>query len=232
MASTLTTTGPIRFADRREAGRRLAERLAKFRRLNPVVIGVAPSAMPIAAEIAEALDAPLDTVAVASLAIGATRADHVGTTAEGGIAFFDAARAERIDAEPEAVDAALIDAQQRVEQRTASWHRGERRRSLSRRNVLLVAEVLDDDQVAAAAACAVRDRGAAQVTYVAAKVRLAAAIAAADWMDEIVCLETVGHAIAACDFLERCAPVTDEEVRSLLDENARARRLSRETGPH
>lgn len=232
MASIPTTTGPSHFSDRRDAGRQLAERLGKFRPLNPIVVGIAPGAMPIAAEIATALSAPLDTVAVESLTVGETREDHVGTTAEGGIAFFDAAHAERIDAEPERVDAALIESQRRLEQRTAAWHRSARRRSLSRRKVLLVAELLEDEQAAAAAACAVRDRGAAQVTYVAPKVRLAAAIAVADWMDEIVCLETVGHELAASDFIDRCEQVSDEEVRALLDENVRNRRPLKETGSH
>ena len=52
MAGRLNTNDPCRFADRRDAGRQLAERLGDLRELNPVVVGVAPNGMPIAAEIA------------------------------------------------------------------------------------------------------------------------------------------------------------------------------------
>ncbi len=218
MASFLKPSDPSRFADRRDAGRQLAQRLGDIRQLNPVVAGVAPNGMPIAAEIAHWLGAPLDTVAVAPLMIGDTQKDRFGTAADGGIALFDDAHVRQIDAQPEAVDAALIGTQRRLERHQAAWHRGCRRHSLNGRAVVLVGEALEDEEIAAAA-CAVRDRGAAKVIYAAPQLRLATALAVGDWVDQIVCLETVSarHSSPRCP--EAVRPVSDEEICSLLREN-------------
>lgn len=223
MTTLVYAATPTRFSDRREAGRRLAERLTAFAETGPIVLGLAPDGMPVAAEIAAALGAPLDTVAVASLSTGAG-ANRFGTAAEGGIALFDPEQRAQVDADPEAVDSALLAAARGLEQRNADWHRRRRPRSLHGRAVLLVADVLGDEQTAAAAACAARDRGAARVVFVAPQVRLASALAVVDWVDEIVCLETVERALVAADCYLDSAPVSDATVRELLLENERARR--------
>jgi hypothetical protein len=48
------------FPDRRTAGRRLAERMAACRLQAPVVVALPRGGVPVAAEIARALPAPLD----------------------------------------------------------------------------------------------------------------------------------------------------------------------------
>src|SRR3954462_10230953 len=54
----------LRFRNRAEAGRHLAERLAAFRSRNPVVLALPRGGVPVAFEIAKALRAPLDLVLV------------------------------------------------------------------------------------------------------------------------------------------------------------------------
>jgi putative phosphoribosyl transferase len=55
------------FRDRREAGRALAERIRTLEPANPVVLGLPRGGMPVAAEIAAALGAPLDVLLVRKL---------------------------------------------------------------------------------------------------------------------------------------------------------------------
>ncbi len=56
------------FGDRTEAGRRLAHQLNQFRDHAPIVLAVPPGGVPVAFEIAAALDAVLDVVLVERIA--------------------------------------------------------------------------------------------------------------------------------------------------------------------
>jgi putative phosphoribosyl transferase len=55
------------FADRHEAGRKLAERLLRFRDRHPVVLALARGGVPVGYEIARRLGAPLDLMLVRKL---------------------------------------------------------------------------------------------------------------------------------------------------------------------
>jgi len=59
----------MRFLNRSEAGRALAEKLKDYRARNPVVLALPRGGVPVGVEIATALDAPLDVVLVRKLGV-------------------------------------------------------------------------------------------------------------------------------------------------------------------
>lgn len=59
----------MRFSDRRDAGRRLAESLVALRAEHPVVLGLLRGGVPVAFEVAQRLDAPLDVVVVRKVGV-------------------------------------------------------------------------------------------------------------------------------------------------------------------
>jgi len=71
------------FADRRDAGRRLAARLAEEKLTDPVVIALPRGGVPVAAEIARALNAPIDLVIVRKLGLPGHEELAAGAIAEG-----------------------------------------------------------------------------------------------------------------------------------------------------
>lgn len=57
------------FSDRTDAGRQLAQALASYKTDKPIVLALPRGGVPVAAEIAEALDAPLDLVLVRKIGV-------------------------------------------------------------------------------------------------------------------------------------------------------------------
>lgn len=227
MTNDALTYNPSSVSDGRSAAAQLVTWLNDLIDKRPVVVGIAPDGMPLAALIADALGAPLDTVAIEALTFGAAPANRFGVAAEGGIALFDPDRRGRAEAEPEAVDTELLDAEVRLQRRSELWHDGHRRQSLRGRNVVLVTELLADERLVAAAACAVRDRGATHVVCAARLARIEAVQAANEWIDEVVGLEFVDDETSSTGARDDTTPVSDETVRDLLRKSRDERRAAR-----
>src|SRR3954463_11260164 len=95
---TTVSSGSIRpFADRRDAGKALAANLGAYRGRHDVVVLALPrGGVPVAFEVAEALDAPLDIFVVRKLgmpghpefAIGAIASDGVRVLSEDVIRWY------------------------------------------------------------------------------------------------------------------------------------------------
>src|SRR5690348_8337025 len=74
-----------RFADRTDAGRRLGEELAHYAgRDDVVVLGLARGGVPVAAEVARALKAPLDVFLVRKLGVPGHEELAMGAIGSGG----------------------------------------------------------------------------------------------------------------------------------------------------
>src|SRR3989442_6139128 len=83
----IISSGPSRpFANRLEAGRELAARLGAYRgRQDVVVLALPRGGVPVAFEVAEALDAPLDIFVVRKLGMPGHPEFAMGAIASGGV---------------------------------------------------------------------------------------------------------------------------------------------------
>src|SRR5947209_1223469 len=73
------------FADRHEAGRELAAQLAQYRGRDVVILALPRGGVPVAVEVAEALDAPLDVFVVRKLGMPGHPEFAMGAIASGGV---------------------------------------------------------------------------------------------------------------------------------------------------
>lgn len=80
---SLVRPGAQRFRDRADAGRALARILARYAPERPLVVGIANGGVPVAAEVAAALDAPLEVWACEKLRAPGSAHKWLGAIAEG-----------------------------------------------------------------------------------------------------------------------------------------------------
>jgi putative phosphoribosyl transferase len=72
------------FIDRTDAGQQLAKVLARYKRQHPVVLALPRGGVPVAAEIADALDAPLDLILVRKIGVPSQPELAMGAVVDGG----------------------------------------------------------------------------------------------------------------------------------------------------
>ncbi len=206
------------FTDRAEAGRRLAGALAGGALLAEalVVLGLPRGGVPVAAEIARALGAPLDVILVRKLGLPIQPELAMGAIGEGGIRIInrDVVRAEQVSAEV----FARVERQERAElDRRAARYRAVR----PRLPLAGVTAVVVDDGIAtgstARVACQVaRAHGAARVVLAVPVAPRVAIPALADAADQVVCLTAPEPFFAIGQWYGDFAQTTDDEVVALL----------------
>ena len=206
----------MRFEDRAEAGRQLARQLDHLRDEDVVVLGVSRGGVPVAAEVAEALGAPLDVVVVRKLptpsqpelGMGAIGEDGVRIVNEGIVRAVGVSRRELADIE-EAERAELG--------RQLDLYRGERQSvPLAGSTVIVVDDGIATGVTAWAACRTARLRGARRVVVAVpvAPPRWTAELR--DAADEMICLATPAPYYDTGRWYRDFTPVTDADVAVLL----------------
>jgi predicted phosphoribosyltransferase/dienelactone hydrolase len=213
---------PVRFADRRDAGRRLAALLGDFSREDPIVAGVPRGGIPVAAEVARALGAPLDVVVVRKIGAPANPEYAIGAVAEGGVSVISREVVRALGLSAAELEAVVGRAQDELTERLARYSSIHRRVAVAGRTVLLVDDGLATGRSAQAAARSLRERGAARVVLAVPVAAPQSAHEARSWADELVSVEMPGDLWAIGVWYEDFSPTSDEEVAALLGGNAGA----------
>jgi predicted phosphoribosyltransferase len=207
----------MRFADRHDAGRRLAERLRALAADEPVVLGLPRGGVPVAVEVARALDAPLDVILVRKLGVPSRPELAMGALGEDGVRVVDATLVERLGISERAL--ARVEARERTElERRARRYRGERTPiPITGRDVVIVDDGLATGATARAAILVARARGARRVVVAVPVAPPDTVVALGDQADEVISLETPSAMVAVGAAYVDFSPTSDEEVVALLE---------------
>ena len=209
------------FIDRTDSGRRLADRLTHLTGPGVVVVGLPRGGVPVAYEVAVALNAPLDVIVVRKLGVPFQPELGMGAVGEGGVRVINDDVVRMAGVSPEELAAA--EARERVEvDRRARRFRGDRPPvTLAGRTVVIVDDGIATGSTARAACQVARAAGAARVV-------LAVPVAPPGWersfageADELITLETPGDFFAIGQYYRDFSQTPDDEVTGYLDQAAR-----------
>jgi predicted phosphoribosyltransferase/dienelactone hydrolase len=216
--STSPRSGPAgRFADRADAGRRLAERLLPYAASHPIVLGLPRGGVPIAAQVARALDAPLDIIVVRKLGVPFQPELAMGAIGEDEVRVLNDEVIRLAHVTPH--DISRVEAAEREEmrRRVTRFRVHHRRRDLRGRTVLIVDDGLATGSTAIAACEVARALGALHVVVAVPVAPPNAAARLAQHADEFIVLESPSSFNAVGQFYGNFAQVTDHEVLDILD---------------
>jgi predicted phosphoribosyltransferase len=134
---------PARFADRRDAGRQLAVQLLPLAGVRPVVVGLPRGGVPVACEIATALRAPLEILAVRKLGAPHNPEYGIGAIVEDGTRLFDPEALAVLAIDGATLESIVARASEELCRRVVAYRGGRPPMRLRDRTVVLV-----DDGVA------------------------------------------------------------------------------------
>jgi putative phosphoribosyl transferase len=176
------------FRDRRDAGERLAARLAPYATESPVVVGLPRGGVVVAAAVADALRAPLDVIVVRKLGVPSQPELGMGAVGEGGVIVRTESVIQVARVTPEQFDEVVTRERAEVARR-AERFRGRRAPvSLAGRTVLVVDDGVATGGTARAALEVARAHGAARVVLAVPVAPPEIARELASVADEVVCL--------------------------------------------
>jgi putative phosphoribosyl transferase len=211
-----------RFINRSDAGRQLAAVLAQryAARGDLLVLGLPRGGVPVAFEIAMALDSPLDVFIVRKLGLPGHEEFGIGAIASGGVRVVDdtVLRAYGVDAE---ILDQITERERRELERREHLYRDDRPfPSIVNRVVILVDDGLATGSTMRAAVAALRAEGPREIVLAVPVGARETCAAMTDLADDVVCLSTPEPFYAVGLWYEDFEQTEDEEVHALLERAA------------
>lgn len=222
-----TSHGP-RFSDRIHAGRALADELGAYAGLDGVIVlGLPRGGIPVAAEVAAKLDAPLDVWLVRKLGVPGHEELAMGAIACGGVLELDRDLIRDLGIGPDDLERTVRRERAELERRERAYRRGQPGLDPRGRTVILV-----DDGMATGASmrAAIHALQALRPARIVAAVPVASKQACADLrplVDECVCVAEPEPFRAVGLWYDDFDPTSDAEVVDCLDRFSERNRRSR-----
>jgi putative phosphoribosyl transferase len=211
------------YADRREAGAVLAAELKRYRGASGAVVLALPrGGVPVAYEVARALEAPLDVFVVRKLGAPGHRELAMGAIASGGVRVLNRDVIGWYGISPAAIEAAAREELTELERREQAYREGRGALDLKGKTVILVDDGLATGSTMKAAVEAVRQRGPARIVVAVPVGAPQTCSEMRELADEVVCARKPEDFAAVGQFYADFEQTGDAEVRELLREAAAA----------
>lgn len=205
------------FGDRVEAGQLLAARLAAYGNRDDVLVLALPrGGVPVANEVARALNLPFDVFVVRKLGVPGHEELAMGAIASGGVRQVNRDVVEALGIPGNVIDAVAAREQRELERRERAYRGRRPPLSLINKTVILVDDGLATGSTMRVAVMAARQQQPARVIVAAPVGAVSACADLATEADDVVCVRTPEPFVAVGMWYRDFTPTTDHEVRSLL----------------
>lgn len=206
-----------RFHDRRDAGRFLAKELEEYaHRPDVLVLGLPRGGVPVAHEIAQALNAPLDVYIVRKLGFPGHEEFALGAIASGGVRVLNetAMRLGRLS-EDQIEDVAERELEE-LHRREQMYRGNKPRPDFTGKTVIIVDDGLATGSTMRAAVAALRQASPARIVVAVPVAAAEACDLLREEADEVVCAATPEPFHAVGQWYEEFSQTSDEEVQEIL----------------
>jgi putative phosphoribosyl transferase len=210
-----------RFHNRREAGRLLAAKLTAYaKRPDVIVLALPRGGVPVAYEVAQTLEAPLDVFLVRKLGVPGHEEYALGAIATGGVRVINQDLVRALHLPPATIEAIAAREQQELERRERVYRGDHPPPDVRGRTVILVDDGLATGATMYAAVQALRQQGAGRVVVGVPIAPPDTCDQLREVVDDIVCAVTPEPFHAVGLWYEDFSQTTDDEVRDLLARSA------------
>jgi putative phosphoribosyl transferase len=210
------------FADRDEAGVLLAERLVEMGPANPLVLALPRGGVPVGAQIARHLDAPLDVAFVRKLGAPDEPELAIGAVADGDPPeiVLNARQVEELGLNEDFIRSAVTREVAAIEQRHRDYADARSAVEPSGHTVIVVDDGAATGMTMQAALRSIRRRGAVRVIAAVPVASREAAAMLQEEADDVVCLSAPRRFGSVGSFYRLFGQVSDADVIRLLQEAA------------
>lgn len=209
------------YRDRTEAGRLLAAGLIHYKsKPDVVVLGLTRGGVPVAAEVASALQAPLDVIVVRKLGVPFQPELAMGAIAGDGTQVLDHGLIRTLGLTNREVDAVTVRERAEMERRERLYRGGRPPLDLKGRTAILVDDGLATGSTMSVAVAFARKRLAKRIVLAVPVGSVEAVEKLSEKVDECVCLATPEPFFAVGVWYSDFLPTSDTEVMQLLEESA------------
>jgi putative phosphoribosyl transferase len=221
-------TAQLKFRDRREAGRELAKLLTRYEKMpGVVVLGVPSGGVPVAYEVARALQASFDVFVVRKLPVPRNPDLVMGAITAGGLRVLNRNVVESLGISDDVIAEVTQREMRELARLEGVFREGARPVDVSARNVIVVSDAIETGATMRAALKTLRLRGARRVIVATPVAALEAAAQLRVEADALVATMAPGDFRRVGHWYKDFTPVTETEVRHLLVEG---RLLGNRTG--
>ena len=204
------------FQDRREAGRALAQLLEPYRALKPTILALPRGGVPVAYEIARAMDAPLDVFVVRKLGVPDNEELAMGAVASGGAVVINDEIVDQLGITHDEMKRTVAAETREIERRETAYRGGHSAAPIRDRTVIVVDDGMATGASMRVALHALRMLSPKQIVVAVPVASREALSMARNHAEDWACVHVPERFFAVGVWYRNFDQVTDGEVRDLL----------------